>query len=72
LNHQAKGETMLSRLSTLFVLAALTTITFLATPASASNGASGILANDLPGPAPITVLVLGWMMILKRRRNNNT
>jgi hypothetical protein len=61
---------MFSKLSTLFVLAALATITFLATPALASNGSFGILANDLPGPAPITVLVLGWMMILKRRRNN--
>jgi hypothetical protein len=61
---------MFSKFSTLFVMAALMTLTFLDTTALASNGSFGILANDLPGPAPITVLVLGWMMILKRRRNN--
>jgi hypothetical protein len=63
--------TMFAKLSTLalLLLSAVTVMAFLDTPALASNGSFGILANDLPGPAPITVLVLGWMMMLKRRRN---
>ena len=57
--------------STLLLLAALSVIALFDTPALAAGNSFAILANDLPGPAPITVLVLGWMMMLKRRRNNN-
>jgi hypothetical protein len=47
---------------------ALAIIALMDAPAVASNGGLGILANDLPGPAPVIVLAVGWLMLLKRRR----
>jgi hypothetical protein len=48
--------------------AALAAIALLDTNALASNGSSGILADDLPGPAPIVVLAIGWLLMLRRRQ----
>ena len=58
--------TKLSKLA-LLALSAIAILTLLEAPLWRLM-ADLILANDLPGPAPLAVLALGWTLLLKRRQ----